>query len=185
MLTGLQSYNDKDDRKFIHFVDGGITDNMGLRAMSDVVAVSGGPAQMISKMQRKLPYHVVVLSVNASTERHPDMDKSVKQPSILASMNAMTDIQLHRYNSATVDRVRNDLETWAAQMSTPEHEVKPYFIEVSFEQVPDPQLRLFLNKVPTSFSLTEEQVDTLIKSAKDLVRADPEYQKLLTDMAKP
>jgi len=185
MLTGLQSYNDKDDRKFIHFVDGGITDNMGLRAMSDVVTVSGGPAQMISKMQRKLPHHVVVLSVNASTEKLPDMNKSAKQPSMLASMNAMTDIQLHRYNSATVDRVRDDLETWAAQISTPEHEVKPYFIEVSFEQVPDPQLRLFLNKVPTSFSLKEDQVDTLIKSARDLVRADPEYQKLLTDMAKP
>ena len=183
MLAGLESYNDKSSRKFIHFVDGGITDNMGLRAMSDVVAVSGGPAEMINKMQRKIPSHVVFLSVNASTEKRPDMDLSAKQPSMLASMNAMTDIQLHRYNAATVDRVRNELVTWAAKMSTPEHEVKPYFIEVSFEQVPDPQLKLFLNKVPTSFNLTQEQVDTLIKSAKDLVRADPEFQQLLSDLA--
>ena len=176
-------YNDKTNRKFIHFVDGGITDNMGLRAMSDVVTVSGGPAQMINKMQRKLPHHVVVLSVNASTEKRPDMDQSAKQPSMLASLNAMTDIQLHRYNSATVDQVRGDLEIWSKQISTPEHQVKNYFIEVSFEQVPDPQLRLFLNKVPTSFKLSEEQVNTLIKSAKDLVRADPEYQRLLSDLA--
>lgn len=70
-------------------------------------------------------------------------------------------------------------------MSTPEHEVKSYFIEVSFEEVPQPQLKLFLNKIPTSFNLTEEQVNTLIKSARDLVSADPEYQQLLTDMAKP
>ncbi|MFC1740278.1 patatin-like phospholipase family protein, partial [Pseudomonadota bacterium] len=72
MLKGLESYNDKEDRKFIHFVDGGITDNMGLRAMTDVVTVSGGPAQMISKMKRKLPRRVVILSVNASTEKRPD-----------------------------------------------------------------------------------------------------------------
>ena len=185
MLEGLQSYNDKEEREIIHFVDGGITDNMGLRAMTDVVTVSGGPAQMMSKMQRKPPSHVVILSVNASTEKRSEMSKSAKQPSMLASMNAMTDVQLHRYNAATVDEVRGDMEAWAKQMSTPEHEVKPYFIEVSFEDVPQPQLKLFLNKIPTSFNLTEEQVNTLISSAKDLVRADPEYQQLLTDMAKP
>jgi len=92
---------------------------------------------------------------------------------------------LHRYNAATVDQARNNLNAWSAKISTPEHEVKTYFIEVGFKQVADPQLRYFLNKVPTSFSLTEEQVEALIKSAKDLLQADPEYQQLLTDLATP
>ena len=69
MLDGLKSYNDKETRKYIHFVDGGITDNMGLRAMSDVVTVSGGPGEMINRMQRKIPSNIVLLSVNASTEK--------------------------------------------------------------------------------------------------------------------
>jgi len=184
-LAGLESYNDKENRGFIHFVDGGITDNMGLRAISDVVTISGGPAEMFNKTQRKIPGHIVFLSVNASTEKRPDMNKSAKQPSMLGSMNAMTDIQLHRYNAATIDMVRNNLEEWSAKMSTPEKEIKSYFIEVSFEQVADPQLKYFLNKVPTSFKLTEEQVKTLIKSAKDLLKADPEFQQLLTDLASP
>ena len=185
MLVDMQSFNDKKDHEYIHFVDGGITDNMGLRAMTDVVTVSGGPAQLIDKMQRKIPSKVVVISVNATTRKNSDMEKSPKQPSMLASMNAMTGIQLHRYNNATVDEVRGDLDAWAAHISTPDHEVKPYFIELTFEDVLQPQLKLFLNKIPTSFSLTEEQVNTLIKSAKDLMRAEPEYQQLLTDMAKP
>jgi len=184
-LAGLQSYKDKENREFIHFVDGGITDNMGLRAMTDVVAVSGGPTQFVNKAHRKIPSYVVVLSVNASTEKRPDMNKSAKQPSMLTSMNAMTDIQLHRYNAATIDQVRNSLENWSANLSTSEHEVKSYFMEVSFKQVADPQLKYFLNKVPTSFKLTAEQVDKLIKSAGDLLRADPEYQQLLADLAKP
>lgn len=183
MLAGLESYNNKEDRKFIHFVDGGITDNTGLRAMTDVVAVSGGAGEMVNRMQRKLPRHVVVISVNASTEKRSDMDESAKQPSMLASMNAMTDVQLHRYNAATIDEARRELETWATNVSTPEHEVIPYFIEVSFKQVPQPQLRLFLNKIPTSFSLEVEQVETLIDSARDLLRADPSYQLLLKDLA--
>ena len=185
LLEGLDSYKDKQDREFIHFVDGGITDNMGLRAITDVVTVSGGPEQMINKHHRKIPSNVVFISVNASTEKLSEMNKSAKEPSMLASMNAMTDIQLHRYNAATVDQARNNLNAWSAKISTPEHEVKTYFIEVGFKQVADPQLRYFLDKVPTSFSLTEEQVEALIKSAKDLLQADPEYQQLLTDLATP
>ena len=182
-LVGLESYNDKETRKFIHFVDGGITDNMGLRAMNDVVTVTGGPNALINKLQRKIPSHLVVLSVNASTEKLSDMDESAKQPSMIASMNAMTDIQLHRYNAATIDEVRSNLEAWSEHMSTPEHKVHNYFIEVNFEQVAQPQLKLFLNKIPTSFSLTEEQVEKLIASARELVRFDPEFQRLLAELA--
>jgi NTE family protein len=183
MLAGLQSYADKEEREYIHFVDGGITDNMGLRAMSDVVLVSGGATQFINKTQRKIPKTVVVLSVNASTEKESGMSKSAKQPSMITSMNAMTNIQLHRYNAATVDNVRKGLNEWAAELSTPEHEVKAYFIEVGFEEVPQPQLKLFLNKIPTSFSLEPDQVESLIKTSRALVREDPDFQQLLKDIA--
>jgi NTE family protein len=182
-LKGLQSYSDKEHRKYIHFVDGGITDNMGLRAMTDVIAISGGPGAMIKKMHRKIPSHIVFLSVNASTEHKSDMDKTTEQPSMLAAMNAMTDVQLHRYNAATVDKVKENLATWSAQISTPEHPVTAYFIQVSFEETPQPQLKLFLNKIPTSFNLTGEEVDTLISSARSLLRADLEFQQLLSDLA--
>lgn len=183
-FNGLQSYSNKESRKYIHFVDGGITDNMGLRAMTDVIAIAGGPGVMISKMQRKTPSHVIFLSVNASTKYSSDMDKTTEQPSMLDAMNAMTDIQLHRYNDATVDQVREDLDTWTAQMSTPEHPVTSYFIQVSFKETPQPQLKRFLNKIPTSFSLAEEQVDTIISSARSLLRASPEFQQLVADLAK-
>ncbi len=104
---------------------------------------------------------------------------------MLAAMNAMTDVQLHRYNAATVDSVKNNFNTWAAQMSTPEHPVTFYFIEVNFEEVPQLELKLLLNQIPTSFSLSNEEVDTLLSSARSLLRADPEFQRLLTDLAGP
>jgi NTE family protein len=184
-LKGLTSYSNKESRKYIHFVDGGITDNMGLRAMTDVITISGGPGAMINKMQRKIPRRVVFLSVNASTEHNSDMDKTTVQPSMLDAMNAVTDVQLHRYNAATVDKVQEDLDIWTQQMSTPEHPLTTYFIQVSFEETPQLELKLFLNKIPTSFSITDEQVDSLISSARNLLRADPEFQRLLSDIASP
>lgn len=182
MLKGLKSYSDKKNRKYIHFVDGGITDNMGLRAMTDVVAISGGPGAMVNKMHRKIPRHVVFLSVNASTEHKSDIDKTTEQPSMLDAINAMTDVQLHRYNAATVDKVKESLNIWTARMSTPEHPITAHFIQISFKDTPQPQLKLFLNKIPTSFSLTNEEVDTLIASARSMLRANPEFQQLLVDL---
>jgi NTE family protein len=184
-LKGLKSYSNKESRKYIHFVDGGITDNMGLRAMTDVITISGGPSAMINKMQRKVPRRVVLLSVNASTEHNSDMDKATVQPSMLDALNAMTEVQLHRYNSATVDKVKEDLDIWTEQMSTSEHPLTTYFIQVSFEETPQLKLKLFLNKIPTSFSITDEQVDSLISSARNLLRANPEFQRLLSDIASP
>jgi len=183
IFKGLRSYRDKESRKYIHFVDGGITDNMGLRAMTDVVAISGGPGSMINKMQRKIPRRIVFLSVNATTQNNSDMDKTTEQPSMLDAMNAMTDVQLHRYNAATVDKVKEDLAIWTAKISTSEHPLTSYFIQVSLEETPQLQLKLFLNKIPTSFSLTDEQVDTLISSARSLLRANPEFHQLLADLA--
>ncbi len=186
ILAGLQSYNDKENRKYLHFVDGGITDNMGLRAMTDVMAISGGPNAMIDKMHReKIPRHFVFLSVNASTEIKSDMDKTTKQPSMLDAMNAVTDVQLHRYNAATVDKAKKSFNAWSAVLATPEHPVTANFIQISFSDIPQPQLKLFLNKIPTSFSLTNEQVDTLITSARTMLRANPEFKQLLADLAKP
>ena len=80
--------------------------------------------------------------------------------------------------------LKEDFDTWSAKMSTPEHPVTAYFIQVSCEETPQPQLKLFLNKIPTSFSLTNEQVDTLISSARNLFRASPEFQQLLADLAR-
>jgi NTE family protein len=185
LIEGMASYSDKENRKYVHFVDGGITDNIGLRAITDIMLTAGGPEALVSKMQRKVSKRVVFVSVNASTTHSTEMDESPKQPHMIASMNAMTDAQLHRYNAATIDFVRGKLSAWAAELSTAEHTVEPYFIEMSFEDVAQPQLKLFLNKIPTSFSLEKEQVDALISSSRSLLSDNPEYQRLLKDLANP
>ena len=183
LYEGLSSYSKKDERKYIHFVDGGITDNMGLRALHDVVTISGGSESYLQKMHRKTPRRVVLISVNASTEQKTDMDQSTEQPSILAAMNATTDAQIHRYNSATLELVEGQLADWAEQLSSPDAPVTPYLIRVSFDQVAQPHLKAFLNKIPTSFNLTDEQVNTLIESARTLLREEPSFKKLKADLA--
>lgn len=184
LTEGLKSYSDKEQRKYIHFVDGGITDNTGLRAFYDILELFGGPKAFFEKTYMVPPNKWVVLSIDASTEPVSKMDETNRAPSIEQTMSAVTGIQLHRYNAASIDLVQTSLHTWANDISTPERPVTPYFIEVSFEDVKEPAMRKVFNMIPTSFFLENEQVDKLIEAGRELLRNNPEFQRLLTDIKK-
>jgi len=182
LVGGLESYADKDRRKYIHFVDGGITDNMGLRAVYDVITLSGGAQTFMSRVGREVPEKLILITIDASTSPDYDMGSTNKQPSIAKSIGSVSGVQLHRYNTDTLAMVAGSFDKWGAQLSTPEKTVSPYFIEVSFDGIKQPEVRAFFNKVPTSFSLTDEQVDKLIEAGRELLRDHPVYQQLLADL---
>jgi NTE family protein len=182
VVDGLETYFDRDKRKYAHFVDGGITDNLGLRALYEVTELSGGMTAYMKKYDRKPPRRLVLIAVNASTDPEPDMDKTNVQPSLEETINAMSDIQLHRYNVATIELMNRTLKDWAAELSTSGRPVETYFILLDFKDVPDPKRRRFLNQTPTSFSLTDEQVDSLIETGGELLRNNSEFQRLLSDL---
>ncbi len=182
LADGLESYADKNQRKYIHFVDGGITDNMGLRALYDVVSISGGPKAFMKKVNAEMPGKLAIISIDASTSPAYEMDETNKQPSIAHSIGAMSGVQLHRYNASTLELMENTLHEWQESFEKDGKTMTPYFVEISFEGIQQMQSRQYFNKVPTSFSLTDEQVDKLIAAGRELLRNHPVFQQLLADL---
>lgn len=45
-----------------------------------------------------------------------------------------------------------------------------------------PERRKFFHRIPTSFTLTDEQVDQLIAAGGELLRSNPEFRRLLADL---
>lgn len=50
-----------------------------------------------------------------------------------------------------------------------------------FKDIDEPRLLPFFNAVPTSFSLTDEQVDKLIRAGRELLHRHLEFQRLLAE----
>ena len=71
VVEGLETYAKKEQRPYAHFVDGGITDNLGLRAIYEIVEVAGGIQTFLKSVDRRPPGRLVVISVNASTDPDP------------------------------------------------------------------------------------------------------------------
>ena len=182
LVAGVEKYYDRDKYRYAQFVDGGITDNLGMRAIYDVTQVAGGGAAFNVKHQRQPPRRLVMIAVDASTESDNDIYRSNKSPSLKQTVSAMTDMQLHRYNAATVELMRNYINGWAQEMSTPDTPITPYFILLSFDDIKDPERLEYFNQIPTSFHLEDEQVDSLIEAGGELLRNNPEFQRLLSDL---
>jgi len=181
VVRGLETYYEKESRDYAHFVDGGITDNLGLRAVYEVVQLVGGAGAYFKSAGVKPPRYAAFITVNASTDLETTIDKSHKQPSLAETISAVSNIQIHRYNDATQVLTDRSLESWAELVSTPDNPVMAYNVRVGFDDIEHPDDRSFFNRIPTSFSLSDEQVDRLIDASRELLRNNPNYQRLLAD----
>ena len=181
VAAGLKTYFDRERRRYVHFVDGGITDNLGLRAVYEIVEIMGGAKVFLQRLDRVPPRQLIIISLNAATDPEPKMDESTKQPSLTETVGAVSDAQLHRYNAATMELMDDSLERWAQELSSPDRPVTSSFIQLSFSKIDEPELLGFFNAVPTSFSLTDDQVDRLIRAGRELLRRHPEFQRLLAE----
>jgi hypothetical protein len=86
-------------------------------------------------------------------------------------------------------RMRDKITQSFGKDAVPEHfpelvgpDIDFHFIEVDFERVPDETERDYLNTIPTAFKLKREQVDTLRKAAGQILDANTDFQRLLTEM---
>jgi NTE family protein len=184
VLDGLSSYAMKDQRQYIHLVDGGITDNLGLLAIYEMVEVAGGAKNFLDSIGGVIAPRLIVVSVNASTTPQYDIELTNENPSVENTINLVTDVQLHRTNVATMELLHNSIKRWSAELATPEKPVEPYFVEIDFNRIPQSERRLYFNQIPTSFSLSEEQVDDLIGVGRELLLSNTEFQRFIKDLGK-
>jgi NTE family protein len=176
------SFADKAGHRYAHFVDGGITDNLGLRALLETVEVVGGARDFLNELGMQPPRRIAVISVNAAADARGGIDVTQLQPTIEQTLNAVTSIQLDRYNADTLQDMQMSMARWATQLSTPQRPVQTYFIRLSFQDVADPPLRRYLNQIPTSLALSDEQVDQLIAAGRSLLRGNAQFRSLVQSL---
>ena len=181
-IEGVESYRDKQARRYIHLADGGLTDNLGLRAFQESIDLGGGMTTFLRRIDRNPTSHLVVISVDSSGDAAAGIGLSSKAPTIARAIDAMSDVQLHRYNAATLELMQDSLQRWTTEISTPARPVRGHLVITSLRDMPDPQLRARLQAVPTGFKLTTQQVDELIAAGRSLLRGNPEFRELLQQL---
>jgi NTE family protein len=177
-----ESILDVERKKFIHLVDGGVSDNLGLRPALDFVSTVGGAKAVLEVTQGDVPDHLVLIVVNAETDPNPAIDLSSASPSFASLMSSVSGGQIRRYNFETLMLASEALESWARELSTPERSIAGHMVYVGFDAFEDKEKRRYFKLLPTSFVLTDREVDTLRQAGRELLRASPTFQKLLEQL---
>ena len=108
------------------------------------------------------------------------MDTSAKPLSNMEVVSAVTNIQIDRYSTESLSLLEESIRNWATKLSTPQKPVTHFFITLDFEDLPSEKARKLFNNMATSFSLPENEVDSLIAAGNSLLENSPEFQAFVT-----
>ena len=185
MLKDLSSYSNKEQRRYIHLVDGGIADNLGVRSMLYRLLLLNEASKknkFIKKDAVKRPRDFVIIVVNAEANKTRPMEQSHDSPSSAQVISAVSTAQISRNNLEAISQSKKLFNKVAENFSRDGKEMNTYFIELKFDDIPDPRKRNILNNTATSLSLPDSQVDMLYESGRTLLRDSKDFQRFLQNL---
>ena len=195
LANDLRPFLDSEKKPYIHLVDGGVADNLGLRAMLERVILAGDIWTTLRYSGQENVRKVVFVLVNAETEVDTKWDRWESVPPFGAMLASYSSIGIERYNVETVALLRESIKGWTEEvqknrcgqgpLSTEPGacgDIQFYVVEVRFDALEDPGERTYFKRLPTSFRLSPEEVDKLRDAARRILSGSKEFQRLLRDL---
>ena len=171
------AFGDSVHRPYLHLVDGGVADNVGMRAVLDALEILeslhdiGAPTPLDSARR------IIVFVVNSQSSPPTNWDESETPPGTVDILLKAAGTPIDSYSYESVELLKDTATRWqtlrrirdsaamkanadpaiTAAMRVPNAEI--YAIDVSFAELKDESERDYLNRQPTSFVLPAEAVD--------------------------
>lgn len=193
-------FGDSVNRPYLHFVDGGVSDNLGMRSVLDSLEIM----EALQSIDQPTPLdhirRIIVFVVNSLSTPKTGWDKSESPPGTLQILVKAAGVPIDHYSYEATELLRDKQAHWQSMrrireshafaankdtavtkaLRTPDTTI--YAIDVSFAQLTNKAELDYLNEQPTSFSLSAEAVDRLRAAAGTIIMASPEFRRLLQDV---
>jgi NTE family protein len=192
----MESLQDSTNRPYIHLVDGGVGDNIGVRGILEALEELAASAAFRDEVGFGVIRRIALIVVNAHSSPSTEWDREESPPGMISQLLQSSSVPIDRYSYETVELMKDHAEIWKwrrdlmvaekrlagatraeAEASVPK--VDLLVLDVSFDAIHDPEERgRFLN-LPTSFVLPAEDIDALREVAGRLLRQSAEYRSLV------
>jgi NTE family protein len=198
-LQQLDAYQDGVHRPYIHLVDGGLADNLGIRGVLE--ALEELEALKMIGQPTPLDYvrRIAVFVVNSLSSPKTDWDKSARPPGDLAIMAKAAGVPIDHFSYEGIELLRDTMQRWRTMREIREKatlagnkdpdlarlvnepNVELYAIDVSFAALEDKAEFEYLNSLPTSLVLPSEAIDRLRAAAGTIILSSPEFKRMVKD----
>ena len=180
LANNMLPFLDSQKKPYIHLVDGGVADNLGLRAALERVTLMGDSMEdpQVCRHGKRAQDRLRGGQCRNRNQRQ-DGTGFEKVPPFVAMLDSYSSIAIERYNLETVALLSESFPRWAEEIRRGRCGAGPvsmepgscgdiefYLVEVRFDSLDDEAERDFLKRLPTSFALKPEEVDRLRKAAR-------------------
>jgi len=189
-------------RPFVHLMDGGLSDNIGLRSIERAYRASDG--FIAQRVNGGATRRLVVIVVNARTEGKDTLSAHGTAPGLVAMASATATIAMGNYSFDTIEFMRRRLDERlqaardiascqalldarcpaAPPLPTFPVTLRTCIVDVEFEALADPERRNYFLHLGTNFYLPKKDVDALIGVGGELLRESPGFKSLLDSLAR-
>ena len=199
-LRELEGLQDGKGRPYLHLVDGGISDNLGMRGVLESLEEFEAVRGMHKLTRLDDVRRMIVFVVNSLSVPKTNWDQSERPPGDVAILLKATGVPIDRNSYETVELLKDIVARWKILRQVRDSkefrigasggireiadvpDIEIYTIDVSFQALDDPAEVAYLNDLPTSFVLSDEQVDRLRAAAGKIIANSSEFQRLLKDI---
>jgi NTE family protein len=197
-----KSYEDARKRPFIHLLDGGLSDNIGLRGPTHSLLSTDGQDSLLRMINNRQIRKIAVIHVNAKTGSVPGWDKTKRAPGLLGMVSTVTTAPMNDYSAETIQSLNEEIKSQFLQPRKTEKDFAKwlekncpdvnwpqklpgldfYEIDVSFDDVNSEPDRQKLKNLPANFHLPDETIDLLERSGAEVLRNSASFQRLVKDL---
>jgi len=191
----LEKYLDPNQTRYLHLVDGGVADNLGLR-------VAGGIMQNLAESPRALSAlgytrlrRILVISVDGEGSQNPKLAQTKAVGGILSSILRASGGQIDRYNFETLRAVNEQLQDAAQALRAarcqagrvidgmPCGDVQTQLVHVSLAAMPPGPEKEKLLAIPTGLTIDRPDVDLLVDAGRAAIISSEPLHRFLQDYA--
>jgi len=192
------------DHPYIHLMDGGLADNIGLRAIFDLYVRD----EIRNKINNGKIKRFIAIVVNSKADNPAAIDKKESPPGLVTVGFKTATLSLDNYSFETIEmfkdltaqRIQNQAALNACQQVIDKNcgdkfkipplaggDMKLYVADLTFDNIPSeppaPGIkgRSYYNQLPTTFYLPADQVDNLITVGGWLLRESPAFKNFLRE----
>ena len=177
----IKAYLDREKRPWLFLVDGGVADNLGLRAFYELFELQGDLQNTLRSINHADVKQILMIAVDSHTKPNSPWALKRLNPSLPQVLGSVSAVQIGRYSRDTMEIVNNGFYKWTDELNKAGHPVTFDFVEVSFANVQNEDDRTRLFEIGTSFSLSNEEVDLLIASARQVLRQSSAFHDFLNE----
>jgi NTE family protein len=180
------SYANAQRRPYIHLVDGGLADNLGVRGLVDHTIASGSLQEGFQDLPPGSVHRIVLVVVNSERDLADRLDKSERVPTIPQVVDALVYGAGSRWSEETTEIVKDiarraaqELRAARGRAGSPfAADAEIFVVNIRLRDLKDEELRKALLAVPTSFEILPQHAHQLEAAGRAALRDSPEFQRL-------